>query len=160
VVTKYNQDYIPKILKEAEKYGVSISFQPVAKYLKELLPNTTKYKKAINFLIDQKRKGNKHINQSISILKHISKWPNENKISCAAGIIYCRIDPEGYVAPCNMIYQDKKVDELNAAKVGFKQAFNNMPNIGCKDCWHHSRLDLNFIYNLDIPTILDVAKNQ
>lgn len=160
VVTSLNVDRVPQILDMAAKLGLPIAFQPVSRSLTDLVAPAPGFCQAMTFLLSQKRAGNRSVGQSTRVLQHLRHWPAANPVSCAAGKIYCRIDPQGYVAPCNMVYQEQKAARLNAAEVGFCAAFDGMELMSCDTCWHHSRLDLNFLYNLDPGTILEVARQQ
>lgn len=173
VLCKYNIDIsnIKHVLDIAKKYNAGLSICPMTKLLSEMheknkwekfmennIPLKQDQDKVIRYLLKEKRKGNKHVNQSTTILQHLRKWPRHDNLRCVAGRLYARISPDGQVYPCNKFFINKKLSSSNAAKVGFKRAWQSLKPINCRQCWFNSRLDFNYIYNFDFATMKEVMK--
>ncbi|MBU0650472.1 radical SAM protein [bacterium] len=162
VLTKYNIDYINTILDFSKTFNLVASFQPVRflpyskkEIIESLVPPREKYRAAINNLIAEKRKGNKHIGMAIKNLNHLIDLidSTEKKIYCCAGIIYCRIEANGDLYPCTDLMP--KVKAVNCIKQGFRNAFYNIeiPTQHCDSSCCHNRLELNSIYSFDLSDI-------
>ena len=160
VLTNCNIDYIDFILDFARKFDAVVNFTiiefipfSIEENIKTFLPSKGKYKPAIHSLIIKKREGNKNIGNSLSGLKYLYQWPNYRKINCCAGKIYCRIEPNGDIFPCgNLILNSKP---LNCLSQGFKDAFMNLRLDGCRSCWCDTRIEMNYIYSLNLKAILN-----
>jgi len=161
VVSKLNLSYLKDILKIAEKYGILVYFQPVSMVyayneLKELKCPPDKYKKLIDEMITLKKKGNKQIGNSVPGLRHLRDWPKPKKIKCAAGIVRCRIEPNGDVYPCGRLVRE--INPQSCVDFGFKKAFNKLQKVNCKTCWCFNNVELNLAYSLNIRTIKNLLK--
>ncbi|MEX2682657.1 MAG: radical SAM/SPASM domain-containing protein [Candidatus Sigynarchaeota archaeon] len=80
-----------------------------------------------------------------------SQGHSHEKKRCFAGDRFCYIDSEGFVYPC--IESGVKTG-LNIRKVGFKQAFEYLANIGCDGCDHIQYFEANDILDLKFAGIL------
>ena len=161
VVSKLNLGHLEDILKIAEKYDILVYFQPVSMIYgyneqKELKCNPNKYKKLIDELITLKKKGNKQIGNSLPGLRHLRNWPKLKKIKCAAGIIRCRIEPNGDIYPCGSLVGE--INPLNCVTLGFKKAFNKLKKVNCNTCWCFNNVELNLAYALNVSTIKNLLK--
>ena len=161
VVSKLNLGHLEDILKIAEKYDILVYFQPVSMIysyneLKELKCPSDKYKKLIDDLITLKKSGNEYIGNSVPGLRHLRNWPKPKKIKCAAGIIRCRIEPNGDIYPCGRLVGE--INPQNCVDLGFKKAFNKLKKINCKRCWCFNNVELNLAYSLNINTIKNLLK--
>jgi len=161
VVSKLNLSYLEDILKIAKKYDIVVYFQPVSMIYdynepKELKCPPNKYKKLIDELITLKKKGNKQIGNSLPGLKHLRNWPKPKKIGCAAGIIRCRIEPNGDIYPCGRLVGE--INPQNCIDFGFKKAFNKLKKVDCKTCWCFNNVELNLAYSFNINTIKNLLK--
>ena len=161
VISKLNLDYLRDILRIAKKYDIIVYFQPVSMIYgynehKELKCDPNKYKKLIDKLITLKRKGNKQIGNSLLGLRHLRNWPKPKKIKCAAGIIRCRIEPNGDIYPCGRLVG--KINPQNCVNIGFEEAFNRISQVNCNACWCANNVELNLAYSLNISTIKNLLK--
>ena len=161
VISKLNIGYLKDILKIAEKYDILVYFQPVSMIydyskVKELKCPFDKYKKLIDELITLKKKGNKQIGNSLPGLRHLRNWPKPKKINCAAGIIRCRIEPNGDIYPCGRLIG--KINPPNCVSCGFNGAFNRLKKLKCNNCWCFNDVELNLAYSLNISTIKNLLK--
>lgn len=161
-LARYNTDIssVNFLLDNAKEMGFSTIFQPFlpdpnlsAKDIKLLLPDPGDYREVINFLIYQKGIGAPIIN-SKEYLRYIYDYPNsKEKIKCFAGKFFCQINSNGDVYPC--ITKMGEIKTLNFLEVGFKEAFNNLPEVSCKCCWCYSQVEVNMLYSFNIPVIYD-----
>lgn len=161
-LTKYNLEYIDFLLKISKKFDVNVKFQPVndicpssKKNIKYLYPNTEEYKKAINKIIKIKE-NNGNIANSIDGLKYFYNWPEGKPLDCYAGKAICRINPNGDVYPCAIM--EKKLKPINCVKMGFKNAFNNLTKVSCRNCWCSSTLEVNKLLSLNINSFFNLKK--
>lgn len=161
-LTKYNIDYVDFILKKAGEFNTVVAFQPL-KYLYRGLedmsgirPSQEKYKYSIKKLIDAKKKGNQHIRNSIFNLYHIYNWPKYKKLRCGAGLIFCMIETNGDLIPCDRINYLEKIP--NCVKTSFKEAFDNMPKVHCNGCGFCGALELNHLLSFRLGVLGDVRK--
>lgn len=151
-----------------------------------LSPSSQSYKRAIEKLILEKKNGTP-IASSLNYLYHILNWPDYktatspdepnpaksasrrwvrflgrftsnrvNHLRCWAGRLYCNVDTDGSVYPCSLLVE--KVNSLNFLEVGFKKAFNEVTFDSCKGCLASCFTEYNYLYSLDIATIIEWLK--
>jgi len=164
-ITKHNVDHLDHVLEMAQKHDTMAAFQP----LKELYrgvenidgisPDIEKYRAAVRMLIEKKQKGNKHIRNSQRGLFHILKWPDYNHLQCGGGNIFCMIETDGRVTPCDRLGYN--VTLPSALEMGFVGAFDNLPPIECNGCGFCGALELNYILDMKfdvIPVVDRISK--
>lgn len=163
VLTKKNIKHVDFILDLAEEYGFHTIFQPVYNYLlykgtlKGLAPSREEFKRAIEKVMERKKKGS-NVASSFDYLDSILSWPNiKRKTKCWAGRSYCYIDTQGEVYPC--IDLIGKVKAENGLEVGFRKAFESMAEIDCKGCWINCYLENDLITAIKPKSILNVIRN-
>jgi len=170
VLTKNNLDSIDFILNKAREYGFLATFQVLhhndvlARNQEALLPSPESYRKAIEKLIIEKKKG-APIASSLNYLYHILSWSDYkttayshelNYLRCWAGKLYCNVDTDGSIYPCSLLVE--KVKSLNFLDVGFKKAFDSLTFDSCKACLASCFTEYNYLYSLDIGTIIEWLK--
>jgi MoaA/NifB/PqqE/SkfB family radical SAM enzyme len=170
VLTKNNINSIDFILDAARKYRFLATFQllhhndRMARNHDILLPSPASYKKAIEKLIIEKKKG-APIASSLNYLYHILHWPDYrtatypyeiNNLKCWAGRLYCNVDTDGSVYPCSLLVD--RMGSLNFLEVGFEKAFENLKQNSCKGCMASCFTEYNHLYSLDISTITEWLK--
>ncbi|MDI6787478.1 MAG: radical SAM protein, partial [Planctomycetota bacterium] len=133
-ITKFNLDHLEFVLQLAEKYNILVAFQPLKRLARgvedmaDIYPEVEKYKKVIERLILLKEKGYKHMRNSLIGLRHIWHWPNYNgRLPCAAGKIFCIIETNGDLYPCDRIRYPVKLP--NCRELGFERAFAMLPPV-------------------------------
>lgn len=171
VLTKNNLDSIDFILNKAREYGFLTTFQLLhhndilARNQEALLPSSESYKRVIKKLILEKKKS-APIASSFKYLYHILNWPDYrvttsshkiDNLTCWAGELYCNVDTDGSVYPCSLLVG--KVNALNFLEVGFKKAFENLCLDSCKGCLASCFTEYNYLYSLDIGTIIEWLKS-
>ncbi|MFH2136962.1 MAG: radical SAM protein [Candidatus Omnitrophota bacterium] len=156
-LTKYNIDKLDEILAIAKKYETIAAFQPIKKLyrgisdISELSPGEKEFKIAIERLIITKRSGNKNIRNSLRGLQHIYDWPRYEKLRCWAGKIFCIIEANGDVMPCDRISYNSKLP--NCLEPDMKQAWAILPAVVCSGCGFCGSLELNYLMSFK-PGIL------
>jgi MoaA/NifB/PqqE/SkfB family radical SAM enzyme len=164
-LTKFNINQIDFLLNKGKEYNTVVAFQPLKvlymgikmQEINEISPSRRDFKKVIKRLIKEKKKGNKNIRNSIRELYYIYNWPNYKRINCAAGNLFCMIETNGDVIPCDRIYYDKK--PLNCLKDGFKKAFKNMPNTShCTGCGFCGALELSYLGSFKFDIFKDIKR--
>jgi MoaA/NifB/PqqE/SkfB family radical SAM enzyme len=172
VLTKNNLDSIDFILNKAREYSFLTTFQllhhndRLARNQEALSPPNESYKRAIEKLILEKKKG-APIASSLNYLYYILNWPdyktatypNElNSLKCWAGRLYCNVDTDGSIYPCSLLVD--KIDSLNFLEVGFKRAFEGLKENSCKACLASCFTEYNYLYSLDFATIVEWLKSM
>jgi len=164
VLTKNNTGSVEFILKSAERWGIVVNFSIVEfdpfserEIIQSLFPPIEDLKSAINRLIVEKRNGNKNIGNSLNGLKYLYNWPDYKRINCCAGIIYCRIEPNGDIYSCANL--TNRVNPQNPEHQGVKDAVDRLQTGGCKSCWCSSHIEMNYIYAFCLDAILN-AKSK
>ncbi len=143
VLSKINLNYIDFILESAKKFKVAVLFQPATSLLlgsgkkNPISCSSDEYEQAISKLIANKRMNRYNILNSTKGLGHLYHWPNQRSLPCAAGKISLRVEPNGQIYSC------------------FKQAFYNLPDISCKDCWCGTQVEINYLAAWNINAILN-----
>lgn len=171
VLTKYNLDSIDFILSKAREYGFLATFQllhhndRLARNQEDLMPSPESYKRVIEKLILEKKNGTP-IASSLNYLRYILHWPDYktttyshevNNLKCWAGELYCNVDTDGSVYPCSLLVE--KVRALNFLDAGFKKAFEGLQQNSCKACLASCFTEYNYLYSLDIGTIIEWLKS-
>jgi len=161
-LTKFNIDQIDFLLEKCKEYNAVMAFNPLKLLyrkvgdISEVAPKKEDYKKAIKKLIIKKKNGNRYIRNSIKGLEHSYNWPKYNKLRCAAGKLFCVIETNGNVIPCDRINYAKK--PLNCVEVGFKKAFYNMPEPHCNGCGFCGALELSYLYCFKFNILKDIKR--
>jgi len=119
------------------------------------LPDVRRFKKVIAFLIEEKSKGNKFINNSIAGLRYFYHWPNPHRLNCLVGLTSCAISPDGKIFICDSFpYYQRYSVPIGAS---FKRSFNSLffPH-PCEACWNSIKLELNLIRSFNPEVLLGV----
>ena len=164
VLTNNNLNCAPHILEFAKESSVPVHFAVVGSInyilegdIQKLLPDANKYKTTLEFLIKEKKNGNKNIGNSLDGLKYLYEWPNYKDITCCAGKIYCRIEPNGEVYPCGGVVTNDS--PINCKHKSFRDAFKNLKLVRCKSCWCDTRIEMNNIYRFNLKVACDLIRH-
>lgn len=164
-LTKQNIKQIEFLVKIAEEYDTLVAFQPLkslyrgVKDISAISPGQSEFKRAIDKLIEFKKKGNPHLRNSLRGLYHIYNWPKYRTIKCWAGRIFCIIESDGTLFPCDRIFYNSKLP--NCIETSFKDAFLSLPDVHCDGCGFCGALELNFLMALkpgSIKSIFSILK--
>ena len=158
-IAKYSVDHLVDVLRIAEQHNTLVAFQPLKELymgvhnIDDISPDLTTFKREVRKLIDIKRSGNRHIRNSLRGLRHIWDWPNYERLECAGGKIFCMIETDGRVTPCDRNGYDMELP--NALEHGFRWSMDHLPTPNCKGCGFCGALELNYVYNLR-PDVLPI----
>lgn len=152
VISRHNIFSLSHVLDIAKKYSIGVSFQPatqthcgnIDKDISAELPEEADFKKAVTFLIREKSKGNRCINNSLAGLKHLAHWPAPRKIPCLMSLCSAFLSPEGKVFVCDMFpCAQNYMIEIGKS---LKAALNDMSlPYPCQHCWSGSTIDFNLL---------------
>lgn len=159
VLSKWNIDNFKHVLEVAAKYGTSVQFQPATGTLlgtKEEnpgVPDPEKFKEAIEQIVRYK-KGmyENEVGNSLSGLKHLSRWPDPNPVRCISGLVSCRIEPDGSMYHCGRVIAGTEKPP-NVLDAGFRDAFEKLMPFDCPDCWCAQRVELLLASEINIDVI-------
>jgi len=165
VISKYNIACIPYILDVATKYKIVAWFQPVNQMVSTysdkdihslFAPEERDFKSIVNFLIEEKKKGNKAIGSSYAGLKHLYHWPTPKKVDCFLRFFHCLMEPDGRIFTCNEFKDYQKY--LIPVSKSIRDSFNKIsfPH-PCVNCWC-SDIELNLICNFKLNAMMNIWK--
>ncbi len=149
------------VISQAREHGFRANFQlmrtyPLALNIDEsLLCSREEIIEAFSYLIWLKIKGAPIIN-SFSYLNRVKEHPFGMFDKCLAGKNYCLIDANGDVYPCDD-FQDR-LNVENGLEVGFKRAFELMPEFDCQGCTFPCYIENNFLFALNPETVWNAIK--
>ena len=163
VLSSKNLDQIPYLIDVAEKYNITVYFQPATGHaLKSerdnpVTPSLPEYKACINQIINAKKgaKG-KYIGNSVAGLSHLKNWPDPIKMKCEGLRVSARIEPDGRVYHCGRMIRHMKGPD--ALKLGFAEAFKNLKEVDCDFCWCAHRVETNLILGLEPSAVWEALK--
>lgn len=161
-LTKHNIDSINHVLVVAERYNTIVAFQPLKQFchgvsnFEELAPAQDRFKRAISKLIIEKKVGNRHMRNSLAGLWHIYNWPRYEKLKCWAGWIFCVIDTNGDLYPCDRISYGLPLP--NCIELGVEEAINRLPEVHCNGCGFCGSLELNYLMNFRFGILSSIRK--
>ncbi|MFH1437304.1 MAG: radical SAM protein [Pseudomonadota bacterium] len=162
VLTKHNLGEVDALLDFARRCDTGVSFTPVElqppfeKIAQKFMPEPGALRAAVRKLMARKAGGNARIRNSMAALRYLLNWPSPNNATCCAGIMYCRIEPDGFLYPCGNLIS--RPQGLSCAAMGFGQAFRKLEPQRCYDCWCDTRIEMNFVYALNPGVWLDNAR--
>ncbi len=165
-LNKYNLEYVEELIQLANKFSISVTFQPVELYLlgtditNSLLPTKDAYCQALKKIIRYKHnpKYRNNIGNSLNGLNYLLQWPNLKPLDCAFGKIIFRITPDGKMYPCSQNTSEKySIDLTKVDEQGIKKNLKSYPNFRCS-CGCSNRVEANLVWNLKLSSIYEVFK--
>lgn len=150
-ITKYNLGSLEFMATLARDYGTMVAFQPLktiyrgAKWNEEVYPTRKEWQQVMVTLRDLKRRYGENVRNSSLLIDYIEDWPKYKNISCFAGRVFCIIDPNGDVSPCDRVDLPIRSKPNLVALGGFKKAFIKMPDFTCSGCGFCGAMELNFL---------------
>jgi len=151
VISKLNADDLSPLLLLAEHYRMGIYFQPIdislslqCKGAKALMPTRESYRRAIDFLRREKRRGSLRINNSISGLNHLANWPSDQAIPCLVGNSFCNIEPNGNIGVCDRFAYYER-DQVPAGNDIAEAYARTAAPRSCEQCWSGSTVEYNLL---------------
>jgi len=148
VLTKGAVSHIDELIRFARAHGIPITFQPLEERsrsvdLKKLEPDRAAYGTAIQKLISYKRSGDALILNTLSYLNYIVPWPNTpQRVSCAAGSYFFRINARGDICACDRIKGRRY--HLRSGTLR-KVLTSSVPVVCTTPCWRNATMELNYL---------------
>ncbi|MFH1510792.1 MAG: radical SAM protein [Candidatus Woesearchaeota archaeon] len=162
-LTRYNVDNIKNIAELAKMQGFQATFCPIH-FQKQLSPSNKDIRKAVSTIVSLKCSGYP-ILTSKPLLNYWLQWhdfskPYSTKRTmndpvCYAGKLYCEINSDGSMAPCDWTF---RLSNSNALKQGFRTAFQSLPTPVCKACIRPWTAEYNLMFSLNPGTIWNYMK--
>ena len=150
------------VLEIAKRYEAPVVFQP-SRYVvlygdgpNPESPDRKSYGAVINHVVNLKRSYPSLVFNSMSGLRHLSKWPDDTPIACSAGRVSCRIEPNGDILACSMQTGEQPVG--NILRDSLAEVFNTSPMPDCTRCWSGERVEANLMYTLKPGPILNYLR--
>jgi MoaA/NifB/PqqE/SkfB family radical SAM enzyme len=160
VLSEANIDRIEDILTVTENMKVRVMFQPATQTLygghrpNPVASSIEKYKKALFYLQEEKKKGNPFILNSPGGLKWLARWPEPTEIRCANGLLGCRIEPDGEVRLCSLT--DRVQSKTSNLRNDFERSFESLLlDVKCRDCWCAGQIEMNQMTRLKPDAIMN-----
>jgi MoaA/NifB/PqqE/SkfB family radical SAM enzyme len=145
------------VLDTARGFDASVLFQPATPQVRgeatanPLLPPADVLARAIAFLEERKRGGDRAVGNSFAGLRHLAAFPGPRPIACASGFVSCRIEPDGAVRHCGLPREG--FTPRGCLEAGLAAAFAALPPMTCGDCWCAGRVELNLAFGLSPSAI-------
>lgn len=158
VISRYNSSAIDDILEKCRQVNVGAFFQPATElYLLKKGDNPhasdrENFRSAVRLLIEKKKKGERHILNSISGLNHLAHWPESRRIFCSAGKIIFRVNPAGEIYNCERFPAS---NVFNCLDDGLNKALRKKGFAGCSQCWCGPLVELNLLMQGKINAIIN-----
>lgn len=157
--------FIKSALELAAEYNAKIIFQPAADYTSgrgkaaEFSPDRQEYLSVIDYILKRKKTDKKKIIfSSVKTLNWLKNWPKaKGKINCPAGIISCRIKPDGHICLCGWktsLQSVKKNFRVKDVKKEFEKL--NVSSEQCCGCYCAPRIEFAYIWGLDLEVLIDM----
>jgi len=166
VISKVNINHISEIINIAKGLNVGVSFQPATlsvfgEDIKNPISATAEeYRDVIKFLIDQKEGGSQTILNSLTSLKHLHSWPALKKLPCAAGLLSCRIEPDGKLFACGWKPVIDEKNGLDLKKYSLNRAFEMIEAPECNGCWASAVVEFNLLMSFNPNACFNFLKEK
>lgn len=160
VVTRHNHHNVDAVLDLAGRLGGTAGFAPVGdvpamgqRDVTGLKPAAAWWRDTVDHLLARKAAGDRRIQNSEAGLRYLRNWPVYAPITCSAGVVYARIEPDGQLYGCGnlVLGSGPRLDRQD-----FATAFAALPAQGCEDCWCDTRVEMNLVLMAD-PSALRAA---
>ncbi len=158
-VGRHNVDCLERVLDIAEALPAPVVFQPAMNSLFQgsdrdgsawLLDGAT-VRTALARMETMKRRG-RGVGNGWSSLRHFRRFPNETWPPCAAGSVFCTMDPEGVLFPCGQL--DRSDRSNNVVELGVARAFKNLSTAGCGECWCARLVEENYMWGCRVDKMM------
>ncbi len=161
VVTRHNLGEAEAVLELAGSLGGKAGFTIVRdtpamgrRDLAPLTPKPEEWHRFVDDLIARRKAGDKRIQNSIAGLEYLRNWPVYAPITCSAGVVYARIEPDGSLYGCGNLV--RKPTGRTLATESFGEAFKALVPDSCRACWCDTRVEMNLILS-GSPSALHAA---
>ncbi len=172
VLNRLNLWDVDHILELAEKYSFRCTFQVLhhndlmGRNHDRLLPDNDDYRAALRHVLKRKKQGAR-VGSSARYLNYLIRWPDYRSstmpqpnlgLGCRAAQLYANVDANGDVYACSLLVD--KVKAENALKIGFRAAFDAIPELPCQSCTAGCFTEYNYLYSLDGACIWDWMRSM
>ncbi len=150
VFTRDNYNRLNEILDFAKTIDVPFSFQPVAELKLTYEPYDKAMSKeqileAVEFMINEKKKGNKYLKNSLTSLEYWKSLYTEDLIArCFAGKLFARVEVNGDLKKCGRVQEVIPYKELK--NIGLAASFKKLKDFDeCTSCEAWSAFNSNSV---------------
>lgn len=152
VFTRETYDKIDKILEFADREEIPFTFQPVSdlKLDYEINENALELHhvlEAIDFMIKEKKKGNKYLLNSVKSLEQWRRlYTSTDEPPCVAGKVFSRIEVNGDLKKCGRVQDVIPYKEV--LKNGISHSFEALSNFeDCTKCEAWTAINANSLFS-------------
>jgi len=149
-------------LNVAKRFNTIVAFQPLKQLYRgvdnitDMAPDRESYQRAVNRLLAAKLSGNKNIRNSVPGLRHILHWPRYERLVCRAGKIFCIIDTNGDICPCDRIRYEHPLPNITEPDIA--AALRRLPEVRCSGCGFCGSLELNYLMSFRTGILSSIKK--
>jgi MoaA/NifB/PqqE/SkfB family radical SAM enzyme len=171
-LTRHNLGEIGAVLDLADTYGFVAQFQTLQRrpYLSDaravdLAPDDALLRKALRGLLEARLAG-RRVGATEKYLRYLLAWKDfavttslapQEDLHCLAGQLYCAVMSDGTVTACSSLLGGGA--GRNVRDGGFAAAFAHLRDNPCRACTSTALTEYNYLYNLNAPTLLELAKS-
>ena len=165
VVTNKNAHVVDFVVETARKYGAHCAFQPIFEHSYSVDSDKVagyrvdkdEYNRVINHLLDLKNAG-APILTTPPFFNYVRE-PNweTNARHCLAAKTYGAVAPDGSVAPCPVLLQNKGLP--NGLELGFAEAFRRTQKpTSCHGCFCIATVESDFLFALEPGSLMNTTR--
>ncbi len=171
VLGRHTVDELPWVLEFAEQHGLDMVVQlaqadgaVASRGAKRQIAPDEQVRRALRWLLEARIAG-QPVGLSEKTLRYLLSWedyavparatPHED-LHCMAGQVSCVVDADGAVYACLPRMDGHAIGNLRTD--GFDAAFAALGETGCQACTDTACTEANFLYNLNTPVVLEVAR--
>lgn len=167
---KHTLDTLPWVLDfaEANAVGAVVQLPQITGALgsrgaRRQLADNEGFRRALRWLLEARLAG-RPVDMSEKVLRYLLSWEDYSAFSlplphedlhCMAGQVSCVVDADGSVYACGprMVGPAR-----NVRNDGFDAAFAGLRDQSCHACTDTACAEANFLYNLNTPVVIEVAR--
>jgi len=102
--------------------------------------------------IEMLKRQKRGVGNGWSSLRHFRRFPEWTRPPCAAGRVFCTMDPEGVLFSCGEL--DRSDRSNSVVRLGVAGAFANLVRKGCGECWSARLVEENYAWGCRIDRML------
>jgi MoaA/NifB/PqqE/SkfB family radical SAM enzyme len=160
-----NVDRIEELLAITEPMGMPVIFQPALNSLFQWSRrngsawclDASASRAALARIEELKRRG-RGVGNGWSSLRHFRRLPEETRLPCAAGWVFCTMDPEGVLFSCDQVDRSDRSNDV--VRLGVARAFQNLSRSGCGECWCARLVEENYLWGCRFNTMLPPSPSR
>jgi len=158
-VGRHNADVVEEVLEVAEKIGAPLVFQPARN---SLFNGSTRDGSAwrldqaairsVFARIEELKQRGRGVGNGWASLRHFRRFPEETRPPCAAGWVFCTMDPDGVLFPCGEL--DRSDRSHSVVALGVAEAFARLTRKGCGECWCARLVEENYRWGIRVDKMI------